>query len=343
MKQLSYLIETIVLLAVLTLINFIWVGDNPGFFGISPHPYWIVVIAISVKYELKQSLIAAFLASLSYSVFLFVSHEISLAEYFKFEAFKPVFLFMIFSSLIGKVRSGQVQKLNKTRKEKKLIENDLIEIRKRYDKVIQINNELSDRITYQTWSFSTIYKMTKKMRTVNIESLFPEALHFISEAIEAEKCSFYVYRNEKLELVSTRGWDEHDERKNKQILTSRLVQQVIQYKEIRAVNDFLNDLEGDIPLNIEGEVVISTPITFGRGNEIFGIINIEKIPFNRFNSDSFSLLKIVSDWISDSLEETDEPLASCKVNQHHCEPGHHLYGRLQDMLKPEVQNLIKED
>ena len=135
MKHFSYLIETIVLLAALTLINFIWVGDNPGFFGISPHPYWIVVIAISVKYELKQSLIAAFLSSLSYSVFLFLSHEISPAEYFMFEAFKPVLLFMIFSTLIGKVRSGQVQKLNKTRNEKKRIKNDLIKIQDRYDKV----------------------------------------------------------------------------------------------------------------------------------------------------------------------------------------------------------------
>ena len=313
MKHFSYLIETIVLLAALTLINFIWVGDNPGFFGISPHPYWIIVIAISVKYELKQSLIAAFLSSLIYSVFLFISHEMSLAEYFMFEPFKPVLLFMIFSTLIGKVRSGQVQKLNKTMNEKKRIEKDLIKIQKRYDKVTKINNELSERIIYQTWSFSNIYEMAKKMRTINIESLFPEALQFISEAIEAEKCSFYIFKNDKLELVSARGWDEQDERKNKEIMRNRLVEQVLQNKEIRAVHDFLNDLEGEkTPQYIEGEVVISTPITIGKGNEIFGIINIEKIPFNRFNSDSFNLLKIVSDWIADSIEETDEPMTSLK-------------------------------
>lgn len=312
MKRFSYLIEPLVLLAALTLINFIWVGDNPGFLGISPHPYWIVVVAISVKYELKQSLIAAFLSIINYSVLLFVFHEISLSEYFMFETFKPVLLFLIFSTLIGKVRSGQVQKLSEAINEKTLMEKDLNTIQKRYEKVSKINSELSERIIYQTCSFSTIYEMAKKMRTSNIESLLPEALQFISEATEAEKCSFYIYNKNKLELVTSRGWNEQDKKERKEIMRNRLVAQVLKNKEIRAVNDFLNDLDAETPQYIEEEVVVSTPITYGHGNEIFGIINIEKMPFNKFNSDSFNLLKIVANWISDSLEETAETGASLK-------------------------------
>lgn len=333
MKQYSYIIETLVSLTVLILINLIWYRDNLGFLGISPHPYWIVVIGISVKYELKQSLVTSFISSLTYSIFLFVSHNITLAEYFEFETFKPILLFVIFSILIGKVRTGQVAKLNEVKKKKESLEKKISRLQGRNDKISQINNELSDRIIHHSFSYSTIYEMAKKMRTLNIEDLYPAALNFISEAIEVEKCSFYVCNNGQLELVSTRGWDEQDENKRSLINSNKLVEQVLKNKETRAVHDFLAHIEEETPLSIEDEVIISIPITYGLDKRVFGIINIEKIPFNRFNSDSISLLNIVSAWISDSLDEEYEAKKSIKLDQNPDFSGHRLNCGSQEEFK----------
>ena len=341
MKHLNYLIEIVVSLAAITLINIIWFWDNPGFFGISPHPYWIVVVGISIKYELKQSLAASFLSSLTYAVFLFVIQKFALAEFFSFEAFKPVLFFIVFATLIGKVRSGQVIKLETALLERKSLKDRYLRLQENHDKISTVNNELADRIMYQTYSYSTIYEMAKKIRNISIEDLFPEALKFISDTIEVEKCSFYILRRGKFELISARGWDEQDRRKSALINSNKIVKQVLEDKEVRAAKDFLEDIETNPPLSIESDVIISVPIIYGIDSKVFGIINIEKILFSRFNSDSLSLLKIVSDWISDSLNEVDKQIPSLTMDQHLVELGQPFNGQLKDIFKP-IFSMVEE-
>jgi len=333
MKNLSYVIEIFVSLAVLTLINFIWFRDNPGFYGVSPHPYWIIVIGISIKYELKQSLVASFASSLIYGISLFAFHELSLAEVLEFEAYQLVFLLIISSILMGKVRSGQVKKVEELIKEKNSLEDLNLRLQERNNKVVKVNSELSDRIFHQTYSYSTVYEMMKKIRNISMRNLYTEALEFISDAIEVEKCSLYIYRSGQFELHTALGWGEQDRNRSALINSNPLVQQVLRTKEIRAVNDFLDDLEDELPLSIEYNVVISVPIIYGHEKRIIGIINIEKIPFSRFNSDSFSLLKVVSDWISDS-HDAYEPLTYGKMNQHQDVSEYPLNGNLNIVRKP---------
>ena len=125
MKQYAYVLEIAGLLALLTLINFIWVSDNIGFIGISPHPYWIVVLGIAVKYQLRQAVVATFTVVLVYSLFLVISHNVSFMEYFEIEYFKTMLLFIVFGSLIGRVRTGQNQKFTSLQRKNDELEEEM--------------------------------------------------------------------------------------------------------------------------------------------------------------------------------------------------------------------------
>lgn len=302
----TYILEIFSLLSILNLINVIWNINNIGFIGVRPHPYWIVVLAIAVKYELRQSLTAAVFSGVVYYNFLIISHRVtSLGGFFDFEYFRPVLLFFVVGSIIGQIRKSQNQKFRKLQKENVVLGNKLASLSQNYSEAVKMKHELSERIVSQTVSVSKVYQLFKKVCSDHTDQLPVEALNFIQEIIGAEKCSFYIYEHGKLKLKASKGWP-HDPDIHYNIINNKIVRRALFNKKVMALSEIINEEIYETPETIEHHVIMSAPVVIGKEKKVYGILNIEKMPFLKFNADTINLFSIVADWVSYCVNQAIE-------------------------------------
>lgn len=307
MKKSISILETIIILAFLNIINIVWIRNNLGFVGVSPHPYLIVVLAIAIKYEFCQALTAAIASGFLYSVLLIWVHGVSsIEDYFIWKNFKPMLLFVVIGSVLGHVRTGQNKKLGTIIKDNQDLFRKLKKSEFKTVELKKMNDELSERIVYQENSVSTIYRLSKEINVLKVDKVINAALNFVFEIIGATKCSFHKYEDGLYFLKATVGWEDGDEKRYSAIENNELVRKAAKAKDIRIASNIIeNDFEIS-PEMIEGKIVISAPVLVGKEKKLYGVLNIEKIPFLKYNTDTFHLLTILTDWISHSFYLSSE-------------------------------------
>jgi hypothetical protein len=300
-KDYNYFLEIFGFLAVITTVNLIWARDNMGFVGVSPHPYWIVIIAVTLKYELRQAMDAVIVSSLMYFLMTILFHGVQPSQFLEFQFFKPIILFIVLGVFGGQVRTGQNQKLRALQEEKEKLEKKYANLRKQTDELAKIKDELSQRIVGQSSTVSTVYELAKQMNILDIDSLIPSGLDFIVQIVGAQKCSFYQLEDAELKLVEKVGWTTDDERKYQNNSHDELVRQALENQRVVALTEAFEQQLEDAPEKVEANVVMSAPIFVGAVKKPYGVVNIESIPFLKFNPDSIKLFSLISDWISHTL------------------------------------------
>ena len=100
----TYLTEIVIGLAIFAFINIMWFQDNLGLTNVSPHPLWIIVVFIAVRYGSLQGLIAGLLCSLVLLVLTGYSQALKVNfEYFSLSLIplKQILVCMIGLLLLG--------------------------------------------------------------------------------------------------------------------------------------------------------------------------------------------------------------------------------------------------
>ena len=306
MKKYNYLIEILGFLVVLTVVNLIWAGDNLGFVGITPHPYWIPVLALAVKYDLRSALASIAISSGFYIFFLIFFHNLSPVQLGDFQYFKPILLFAIVGGFVGQVRATQKQKYEQLQRDQDQLRAKYETLKKRSQEVVRLKNELADRIIGQTSTVSTVYKLAKKLNVLDPEQLMPAALEFVGEVVGAEKCSFYKWDsiNLCLNLEATSGWLQNDYKRYQSNIHNELNRGALTKQRTVALTESFDQELEDAPETIEADVVMSAPVFCGGDKTIYGVLNVEKIPFLKFSPDSIRLFSVIAEWVSQSLTQS---------------------------------------
>ncbi len=308
MKQHSYLLEIVAALALLTIVNLVWVRDNLGFVMVSPHPYWIPVLALAIKYDLRAALAAAGVSSVVYGLFLLLFHDVSFAQGFAYQYFKPVLLFFVVGGFIGQMRSNQSKQLAGLEENKAALQKRYDLLKKRSSEIARLKDELAERIIGQTSTVSTVSQLAKKLDILDLECLPAAALDFLVQVAGVEKCSFYKWDRDlqTLKLEATSGWLQKDEERYETNVNNDMFRQaLVNRRPVALTESFGSDLES-APETVEADAIMSAPILVGRSKMIYGLINVEKLPFLKFNPDTIQMFSTVADWISHSVTLAQE-------------------------------------
>ncbi len=301
-KKYSYLIEILGILIILLVINFIWVSDDLGFTKISPHPFWLIVLPIAIKYQLREALVAVLVASVVYLILSFITYpELTLVQFFQFEHLKPVLLFVIIGGFIGQVRTSQNQKLVALMKSKKEMDEKFLKLKKEFDELLAWKKELSERIARQSSTMTTLYEMAKKLSVFEINQLLQAALELVQRVIGVKKCSIFVFENGNLVRRSQLGWLPEDEKKFSPHLQSPIVRMALEHKKVVSLNITSKD-----ELEQAQDVMLACPLLVGEEKKIYGLLKIEEIPFLKFNLESIRQFEIIANWVSHSITLANE-------------------------------------
>jgi polysaccharide biosynthesis protein PelD len=297
--------EIITAIFILSLINNFYYAEDPGIFNAGYNPYFILVIFISCFYGKISGILTLFLSVISIVInFIIINYNSdifaniqNLDYYFLNEKYNAsmqfIFMSFIFSILFGEIRDtlGIVIKKHKDKVEElKAIEDKLDHEVKA---IALVNEEYQDRILGQQNSLISLYSTMIALNSLDMGKIYPSILEAVGKFSGAGKCSLWQYSREEnlLRLLAYRGWDESKPIELKIPDSNTIMGWVARNNEmfsVKLLQKHANLLEIDKKQNI-----ITVPINIG--NHVWGIINVEEMPFVKYNLYSEQLIMMIAD------------------------------------------------
>ncbi|UZP67397.1 GAF domain-containing protein [Desulfovibrio mangrovi] len=294
--RLIYIVETLLGLMLITVLNVLLFKTDIGFMKVQPHPYWIVVILIAVRYGFFPGFFAGFMSGMLYLLFKTATiPDISLLELHSIELWGPPLLFWVTGMALGEIRQGHMRELDAVQTTLKESLQVADEQKRELQTLEQAKVEMDTRIFSQEHTLSTIYEAAQALRTLDADSIYMAILDLLRQYLDVEECSIYIMENNSFQLKASKRTTSP---RPKGILGPETEPLYTVYKERKAVTI-------DAALRNESDnagMLIAAPVLSSSGLEAVGVLVVERMPFLKFNPASIRMVELIADWCGASLE-----------------------------------------
>lgn len=286
-------IEALVGIVALTIIGFV-VPGHWGLLDIQPHPLWIVVIAIAIRYGAASGYIAGSVAAASYTLFLWVDPDLRLHTPHMQQMVQP-FLLLIGGIVVGELTRSQHRRLTTAQQHHQQMRESSRKLIQHQQVLAGENAELKRRIMNQSASLLTLHRVARTLNVLQVEAIYPAILDVVSYVFEAEASALYLWREGQLELHI--GTPES----YPPVISSAtdgVMGRALRESRIVTIHDRLMD--EDPQAIVDDPVMMAGPL-LGRDTQILGIVAVGQLPFGKLNRPSIRTFQILLDWSSTAL------------------------------------------
>lgn len=297
--------EILITVGIVLVINHFYFPENIGFLTLLYNPYLFVVAFFSSFYGKKSGLIAFAAAGVMISAYILISDIYCTTDIFyniiNSHAGHNFSLIVLLSfaciMVLGQIRDylGITIRLQKDTITD--MDNQIIKLSKELEAVTIVNQEYEDRILGQQNSLISLYSTIISLNTLNLETIYPNILQAVVQFTGTQSCSLWRFNRDEnsIELLSNVGWShEYIQNTPRQFSTENImgwsarnntlfsIKMLQKYQNLKALDN--------------GSSIITVPITVD--NQVWGVLNIEKIPFVKYNLYTEQLLLMIADLAS---------------------------------------------
>jgi polysaccharide biosynthesis protein PelD len=312
-----FLLEIAFLLAVVLLVDHtFFAGDR--FWGVQPHPFFFIVLLISVQYGAIEGLVTALLASIALLAGNIPEQNFSqdLYEYFIHIGHQPI-TWSVSAILIGGFRDRYIE-------ERRDLENKLTHSQKQvevFSKACEISDierkRLETHVSGQSSFLLSLHQTALDMDAVGPEQILDNILEITQRVTKSGKCSWYVLDNSILETNSQLGWEIDEPYSHVFTALSPLFQEIIGNKRTLAITN----KEDETTLDNQG--VMAGPIISPNTGKVYGMLKIEHLNFVSLNLKSVQTFKQLCEWMGTLLDPASPPSEENMVIS--AKPSHGLF------------------
>ena len=288
-----HIVEAVILAIAVACLNLL-VPDDPGFLAATVNPYLLVAFAVGAY----RGWIAGTIALVFGFGFVFLSFGVVLDNLFP-EVFSPIDLSTLdprlyprrgtlgLSALLGIFIFGMIHFVwyRRTHHLQKEVEKFSRECKASHEQrgaLLVTTSELERRVAGQRDSLSYLNSQWRKLSSQNVESTLRIIHDTVRELTGAERCSLWQHDPVSGELVvrTTAGWSTNAPDSRRLPVNGSIEGWVLRNGLIFSVKhlvryDTLKRLD-------RGTIVYAVPLR--AGDRIWGVIDVEQLPFERFNS-----------------------------------------------------------
>jgi hypothetical protein len=272
-----------------------------GFLGLQPHPFWVVVIAIAVRYGSPSGYAAGILAAAAYAV-LFITrpgmpHQLPTSGV---ELLTPFLLFAGGAIISELTRSSQRRIVAAERKLRNTSQ-ALDDLYRTHLQLVEVKNELQKRVIGQPASVASLYDGSRRLRKLGRDDVGPALLELATDFLEAEECAYYTFKNGRLRLAATSDSGAGSSRERPPVRSARqgLIGEAVRKHRVATVRARLA-AEGKTAIKRE-TVLMAGPLYWPDGN-LAGVVVIEKIQLLKFTPTTERYFQLLLDWAGDAIE-----------------------------------------
>ena len=289
--------------------------QNPGFFKGFFNPYLFFALLVSVYYGkyygFSSLIISSFiiLLPLPFAIELFHPglYSVPGAEYWKsLQALSliPLALTLIGVYVFGMIRDSYVSDVNRKKERLKKISREKGSFHRQLRVLKTVNRELEQRVMGQQDSVTALYSQLQKLYSLDLKKALDTIMETARKFSGATSISIWELKpdSKDLKLAAGLGWEISEEVKTTIPVDNSLegwvvrnnmmfsVKMLLQYENLRKMDT--------------GRNLITLPIAAGR--KIWGVLNIEEMPFAKYNLYTEKLLMMILDLAGPALERAIE-------------------------------------
>lgn len=270
-------IEMLLFFGVLMLIDFVFL-DFARYWGVNPHPFWLVTLLLACQYGTREGLVAAIVAILLYLIGNWPDQNFGEDRFtFLFNILIQPILWLVTAVIFGELRMRHVR-------ERRTLEEELDTAREReerigraYEQVKEIKSGLELRTATQIRSSIAAHRALRTMDVLN-EAETLRGLEDLTRAVSGiAKFSIYLITENGLEARTTHGWDENDH------FARTISPQDALHRAVLQRRGPITVLNRDDEIVLKGHGMMAVPLMDTDSNEIFGMLKAEYVPFTDLN------------------------------------------------------------
>ncbi|MDY6967239.1 MAG: diguanylate cyclase [Spirochaetota bacterium] len=296
--------EIIFTVTIIGILNYYISSEDPGLLNVSFNPYLTVIIFFSIFYG-KLSGIFTLVLSV---IIIIINSIIMIYPTFHIQklidlysssdrynlSIQFIFVSFIASIIFGEIRDTLGNRIQHYKDKNETLRKKNVKLQHELDAVSLINEEYQDRILGQQNSLISLYSTMIALNSLDLKKIYPNILDAVVKFSGATRCSLWQYHRDdsSLKLLSSYGWKESDIKLNSSISDSDNItgwvarNNVIFSVKMLQKNKKLHDIDSK-------QNIITVPVNIN--NQVWGIINIEEIPFVKYNLYSEQLVTMISD------------------------------------------------
>lgn len=296
-----YFLETVIALAVLVLFNALVMPDRPAYEGIDPNPFWIVVLAIPIRYGRKGALFSGILSA---AVFLnsYLAAGKFDAIYDDMWLLRFPFLFILVSFMLGEVKASFIIREDYLTERLREVENLNMKLQGESDIVKEAHKALTSVVAGRQDAVVALGEMTSRLKSDDLSTIFNAILQSFKEDLGAEECSFYEADEGQLKLVCSLGWQDYYHRPVSYPMGHGLIGLAGKMLSPFSIKDMVmkKGVAHESPPDMMGDSVFAIPV-IGLNNKLYGVVSVEKIPFIKTTDLTLHIACIICDVAAMSL------------------------------------------
>jgi len=204
-------------------------------------------------------------------------------------------LFFLVGVVLGEMRQLNIKEYNLVCESRDAYKDAFEKTKVKFDVLSEAKQEVDTKILSQESTLGTLYEAAQGLRTLSIDSIYPAVLEILREFMEVEDCSIYLLEGTEFKLDTA---IRHGKSFLPETVPINESLMGIAASQKRAVS--IRDVASTE--SMPGGLIISAPILADNQRHIVGVLNVEKMPFLKFTSDSVRVAGLVADWCGSSVE-----------------------------------------
>ncbi len=300
MRQYRYIFEILLAYLIGHAINYFFFPNKLGFIGMSPHPYWLLILLASMKYGFYAGFLAGGIGA---ALYLLSAHFLAPTYFFEdqFNYVLPV-SFVVLGSLMGfGIDSYKKEGLVLKQKHDELFANEQIYL-KRIAALEEIKQGMERKVATQMNTLITLYEGARKMERDNLPELYQGILEFMQKSLDSSEIALYLKVEQGWKLEKQIGWKDYHQRPEWIALDQGIVGMVGKSGKIISVRDFVKPDSPLVMPTLIGDCLFAGPLRKSEKGEVIGVIAIGQLPLQKFNSATLNLFLFLLGWAARSLQ-----------------------------------------
>ncbi len=233
--------------------------------------------------------------------------------------------------MFGMIRDALAEALLKTRNRMKELVKENLLIKKTTSALSEVNLELEERVSRQQESITMLYERIRQLENVQLEEALDLLLETVHLFTKATRLSIWKHQHAPalLTLAASRGWNETDGLDTTREIENSIEGWVFRNNTMFSIRMLLQ--YDNLKTLDTGRNILTYPIIINR--IVWGVLNIEEMPFLKYNRYTEQVLQMIINLAAPSLEkayEYENLLASGEIDPETSLP---LYGQFVSSLE----------
>lgn len=270
---------------------FLFRGDR--FWGVSPHPFWIAVLLLSVQYGTGEGLLAAAVSSVALLVWNLPEPVLGADRYAAILdlARRPI-LWFVAAVVLGELRRRQSVREERLRSETEQSRRREEELRGMCVNLLADKDALEERMAGQPAVVLELCRSARHLAQLDPDKALLGAMDVARAALRARKFSLFLRQGHALEVVHTEGWSPGDAWSRHLPKTSPLAHAVLEEGRLLCVAT-----PGEDAL-LSGEGIAASPLRDPATRMVLGMMKVEAWQFDEIHNTRLRTLEALADWIA---------------------------------------------